>query len=133
MDPGGELTFVTWNIDGLHPHLLKERTEAVIVTLTKMSADIVFLQEVIPETFSNIKSQMTNYECIAAKQSEYFVATLLRRGRVSLVRHKVVDFPNTMMDRHVLAIQVRFINYKSIEYHGTLHYMSLGSVRECCD
>ena len=121
MDPGGELTFVTWNIDGLHPHLLRERTEAVIVTLTKMSADIVFLQEVIPETFSIIKSQMTNYECIAAKQTEYFVATLLRRGRMSLVRHKVVNFPNTMMDRHVLAVQVRI----KIKYHctSTLHYM----------
>ena len=115
MDPGGELTFITWNIDGLHPHLLRERTEAVIVTLTKMSADIVFLQEVIPETFSIIKSRMTNYECIAAKQSEYFVATLLRRGRLSLVRHKVVNFPNSMMDRHVLAVQVRI----EIKYHCT--------------
>jgi len=48
---------------------------------------------------------MTNYECIAAKQSDYFVATLLRRGRVYMDRHKVVDFPTTRMYRHVLAVQ----------------------------
>ena len=101
-----QLTFVTWNIDGLDQKNLKRRTRAVIETLTKISADIVFLQEVIPETFSYIESKMTNYECIAAKQSDYFVATLLRRGRVYMDRHKVVDFPTTRMYRHVLAIQV---------------------------
>ena len=102
-----QLTFVTWNIDGLDQKNLKRRTRAVIETLIKISADIVFLQEVIPETFSYIESKMTNYECIAAKQSDYFVATLLRRGRVYMDRHKVVDFPTTRMYRHVLAVQVR--------------------------
>ena len=66
----------------------------------------MFLQEVIPETFSYIESKMTNYDCIAAKQSEYFVATLLRRGRVYMDRHKVVDFPTTRMYRHVLAYNI---------------------------
>ena len=101
------LNLVTWNIDGLDQKNLKRRTRAVIETLLNMSADIVFLQEVIPETFSYIESKLTNYECIAAKQSDYFVATLLRRGRVYLDRHKVVDFPTTRMFRHVLAVQVR--------------------------
>ena len=81
--------------------------------MTKISADIVFLQEVIPETFSYIESKMTNYDCIAAKQSEYFVATLLRRGRVYMDRHKVVDFPTTRMYRHVLAVQVRKLKNKT--------------------
>jgi len=99
------LNLVTWNIDGLDQKNLKRRTRAVIETLLNMSADIVFLQEVIPETFSYIESKLTNYECIAAKQSDYFVATLLRRGRVYLDRHKVVDFPTTRMFRHVLAVQ----------------------------
>ena len=107
-----QLTFVTWNIDGLDQKNLKRRTRAVIETLTKISADIVFLQEVIPETFSYIESKMTNYDCIAAKQSEYFVATLLRRGRVYMDRHKVVDFPTTRMFRHVLAVQVRSLKIR---------------------
>ena len=104
MDPR-ELTLVTWNIDGLDTNLRMERTRAVIETLTKISADIVFLQEVIPETFSLIKSEMTDYECFAAGQSAYFVATLMRRGRVVADKHQVLQFPNTRMGRHVLTVQ----------------------------
>ena len=58
-------------------------------TILDQSADIVFLQEVIPETFSYIESKLPNYECLAAKEENYFVATLLRKGRVYLDRHKV--------------------------------------------
>ena len=101
-----QLTLVTWNIDGLDQRNLKRRTRAVIETLTSVGADIVFLQEVIPETFSYLESKLTGYECIAAKQENYFVATLVRRGRVYVDKHKVIDFPTTRMYRHVLAVQV---------------------------
>ena len=75
-----------------------------------MSADIVFLQEVIPETLSFIKSEMTDYECAAARQSEYFVATLMRRGRVVIDKHRVASFPNTRIRRNLLAVQVRIVH-----------------------
>ena len=116
-----ELTFVTWNIAGLHKNLLRERTEAVIETITKMAADIVFLQEVIPETFSMIKSEMTDYECIAAKTSSYYVATLLRRGRVDLDGGHVNNFLNSAMDRHVLVVQVRIVIFDMVQWYR-LHY-----------
>ena len=48
--------------------------------------------QVIPETFSYIESKMPNYICLAAKQHNYFVATLLRKGRVYLDHHTVKDF-----------------------------------------
>ena len=97
---------ISWNIDGLEQKNLGKRTEAVVKTIKESSADIVFLQEVIPETFSYLESKLTGYECIAAKQENYFVATLVRRGRVYVDKHKVVDFPTTRMYRHVLAVQV---------------------------
>ena len=75
----------------------------------------------IPETFSYIESKMPNYICLAAKQHNYFVATLLRKGRVYLDHHTVKDFqtsrfagqnffeekliPLSSMGRHVLAAQ----------------------------
>jgi len=99
------LTLVTWNIDGLDTHNLSRRTEAVGRELRENSADIVFLQEVVPETFSLLEATLTDYECIAAKQENYFVATLLRKGRVYLDRKKVVDFPTSRMYRHLLAVQ----------------------------
>ena len=72
---------ISWNIDGLEEKSLQKRTEAVVKTIREVAADIVFLQEVIPETFSFIQTQLTNYECIAAKDDNYFVDTLLRRDR----------------------------------------------------
>ena len=101
------LVFVTWNIDGLDQTNLKKRTKGVCKILEQEAADIVFLQEVfdsesvfvvtpklqvIPETFSYIESKMPNYVCLAAKQHNYFVATLLRKGRVYLDHHTVKDF-----------------------------------------
>ena len=78
----------------------------MITTLETLAADVVFLQEVIPETFSYIESKLTNYQCIAAKQENYFVATLLRKGRVYLDKYKVIDFESSRMYRHLLAVQV---------------------------
>ena len=43
---------VSWNIDGLDQHNLKRMTMAVVKTLYEKAVDIVFLQKVIPETFS---------------------------------------------------------------------------------
>ena len=101
------LVFVSWNIDGLDQTNLKKRTKGVCKILEQEAADIVFLQEVfdsivfvlrppqlqvIPETFSYIESKMPNYVCLAAKQHNYFVATLLRKGRVYLDHHTVKDF-----------------------------------------
>jgi len=99
------LVFVTWNIDGLDQTNLKKRTKGVCKILEQEAADIVFLQEVIPETFSYIESKMPNYVCLAAKQHNYFVATLLRKGRVYLDHHTVKDFHTSSMGRHVLAAQ----------------------------
>jgi len=100
------LTMVSWNIDGLDAHNLKKRTKAVCMILEQEGADVVFLQEVIPETFSYIEGKLGGYECIAGKPGQdYFVATLLRKGRVYLDKHKVVDFPTTRMGRHLLAVQ----------------------------
>lgn len=100
-----KLIMISWNIDGLEEKSLQKRTEAVVKTIREVAADIVFLQEVIPETFSFIQTQLTNYECIAAKDDNYFVATLLRKGRVYMDRYKVIDYPTTRMYRHLLAVQ----------------------------
>jgi len=100
-----QLTFVTWNIDGLDKKNLKRRTRAVIEIVQKVAADIVFLQEVVPETFSYMESKLPNYECFAAKQQDYFVATLLRKGRVYHDKVKLVEYPTSRMGRHLLAIR----------------------------
>ena len=106
-----QLTLVTWNIDGLCEEDISRRTQAVIDTLRELNADIVFLQEVIHQTFEQIQTELTNYECLPACTPDvaYFNATLLRRGRVDLDRHRVVDF-ESLMGRHVLIVEVKYFD-----------------------
>jgi len=99
------LKMVTWNIDGLAEKNLKIRTKAVVKHIQLQAADIVFLQEVIPETFSYIEQKLPDYLCIAAAQDNYFVATLLRKGRVYCDKIKVIDYPGTRMYRSILAVK----------------------------
>lgn len=119
------LVFVTWNIDGLDQHNLKKRTKAVAKILEQEAADIVFLQEVIPETFSYLESKLPGYQCVAGSQENYFVATLLRRGRVYLDSSTVHQFPGTRMYRHLLSVSAHCGSV-----HLELHNSHLESTKE---
>lgn len=111
--PPDSLTLISWNIDGLDKHNLRQRTKAVCKIIKEEGADIVFLQEVIPETLAYIQEKLSDYHCIPGSQEAYFVCTLLRRGRVYFDKSKIIPFSNTTMGRHLLAVsahcgQVRF-------------------------
>lgn len=56
--PPDHFTFITWNIDGLDERNLKLRCRAVIDKIEEVQADIVFLQEVIPQTFEYMKKKL---------------------------------------------------------------------------
>ncbi|XP_023321755.1 tyrosyl-DNA phosphodiesterase 2-like [Eurytemora carolleeae] len=103
------LNVVSWNIDGLDQKNLQKRTEAVCKILELENADIVFLQEVIPETFSYIESKLSiGYECIPGNPGDYFVATLLRRGRIYKDESRIIPFPGSVMGRHLLSVSAHF-------------------------
>jgi len=104
-EPPATLTMVSWNIQGLEDNNLKKRTKAVCKILETEKADIVFLQEVVPETFSYIESKLSGYDCIAGQDGDYFVATLLRVGRVYRDNSSVTNYPGTRMGRHLLHVQ----------------------------
>ncbi|XP_026275618.1 tyrosyl-DNA phosphodiesterase 2-like isoform X2 [Frankliniella occidentalis] len=103
--PPPEMTFITWNIDGLNSHNLKKRTKAVCVVIFESSPDVVFLQEVIPSTLSYIENKLPEYKCIASGDGEYFTATLLRRFTTYYDSHRVVDFPGSLMGRSLLVTE----------------------------
>ncbi|KAK3925650.1 Tyrosyl-DNA phosphodiesterase 2 [Frankliniella fusca] len=103
--PPSEMTFITWNIDGLNPHNLKKRTKAVCVIIFQNSPDVVFLQEVKPETFSYIENKLPEYKCIASGDGDYFTATLLRRFTIYYDSHRIVAFPSSSMGRNLLITE----------------------------
>ena len=51
--------FSTWNIDGLDDKNIKERTMAVINDIQYKRFDVVFLQEVVSETYQLIEMHLT--------------------------------------------------------------------------
>ena len=62
------LVFLTWNIDGLDKTNLRLRTKAVAKVVEQERADVVFLQEVLPDTFEYLQEKLPGYHCLAAKK-----------------------------------------------------------------
>jgi len=100
-----ELTVISWNIDGLDVKNIRKRTKGVCKIIEDEKADIVFLQEVIPETLEYIKSKLSGFEVIRGIQGDYFVATLLRWGRVYKDASRLIPFTGSVMGRHLLHVE----------------------------
>ena len=63
----------------------------------------------------------SGYDCIAGGDGDYFIATLLRRGRVYKDESRIIEFPGTAMSRSLLSVsahcgQVRPEKNKYYEY-----------------
>ncbi|XP_068201510.1 tyrosyl-DNA phosphodiesterase 2-like isoform X2 [Palaemon carinicauda] len=104
-EPPKNFRLITWNLDGLDEKNLKKRTKAVIKILEIEKADIVFLQELIPATYSYLEARLPQFHFIVGNDEQYFTATLLRRTTVYYDDHTVYPFDNTRMGRNLLAVQ----------------------------
>ncbi|XP_035225371.1 tyrosyl-DNA phosphodiesterase 2-like [Stegodyphus dumicola] len=100
-----KLKFITWNIDGLNEKNLKLRTKAIYKNILNEQADIVFLQEVIPESAAYFLTHLTDYHCLFGNEVGYFVGILLKKSTVSYSKYGVIDFPNTRMMRNALRVK----------------------------
>lgn len=70
-------------------------------------ADVVFLQEVIPETAAYILQKLPHYHCSFGGEVGYFSGTLLKKSSISFVESEIIEFPETRMMRNILKINVR--------------------------
>ncbi|XP_078583095.1 tyrosyl-DNA phosphodiesterase 2-like [Branchiostoma floridae x Branchiostoma japonicum] len=101
-------TLLTWNIDGLDQRNILERTKAVCNTINSLYPDVVFLQEVIPQTFEYIEAKCDRYKAIASGTEQYFTAMLLRKSSITFVSQNIQPFPTTQMMRNLLIVKARF-------------------------
>lgn len=69
-------------------------------------ADIVFLQEVIPESAAYFIEKLPNYHCTFGNEVGYFVGILLKKSTVSFVDSEITEFSNTRMMRNLLKVNV---------------------------
>ncbi|XP_042320960.1 tyrosyl-DNA phosphodiesterase 2 [Sceloporus undulatus] len=97
-------SLITWNIDGLDLKNIPERARGVCSYLALYSPDVVFLQEVILPVFNYIQKRAVSYTIIPGNTDGYFTAIMLKKSRVSIIKHEIIPFPTTSMMRNLLAV-----------------------------
>ncbi|XP_042210742.1 tyrosyl-DNA phosphodiesterase 2-like [Homarus americanus] len=110
--PPKNFCFITWNIDGLDDKNLKKRTKTVARTIENEKADIVFLQELVPKTYTYLEDLLPQFVFIVGDTEEYFTAILLRRTTVYFDGHNLIPYPNTVMGRNLLSVEAHIGDVK---------------------
>ncbi|XP_065344528.1 tyrosyl-DNA phosphodiesterase 2-like [Cloeon dipterum] len=113
----GAFSFISWNIDGLDKRNLGPRTANLTRILKEESPDVVFLQEVVPETIDELKSNLQDYKFLVQDYEKnmseaYFVATLLKKNTVKVLEHIDRPFNNTVMMRGLLSTEIEIAGIK---------------------
>ena len=109
-------SFATWNIDGLHKVNIKERTMAVISTIQERNLDIVFLQEVVSESYDLLSSHLssayllTDNKANVSEEQYYFTAILLKRETLWVKNITHIPFDNSGMGRDLSVVDAKFVN-----------------------
>ncbi|XP_063231349.1 tyrosyl-DNA phosphodiesterase 2-like [Bacillus rossius redtenbacheri] len=110
--PPSKFSIISWNLDGLEERNLKKRTKAVCKIITMQKPDVIFFQEVIPETFTYLEDRLPEYMCIAGNTEGYFSATLLRRFTIYFDGHEIVTYPGSLMMRNLLSVEAHIGSLK---------------------
>ncbi|XP_048364317.1 tyrosyl-DNA phosphodiesterase 2 [Sphaerodactylus townsendi] len=97
-------SLITWNIDGLSSSNLQERARGVCSYLALYCPDVVFLQEVIPSYLNYLQKRAVSYTIIPGNTEGYFTAIMLKKSRVTILKHEIIPFPTTSMMRNLLAV-----------------------------
>ncbi|KAI6655871.1 Tyrosyl-DNA phosphodiesterase 2 [Oopsacas minuta] len=109
-------TLLSWNIDGLDGKDLQERSLAVIQLINTHKPDIVFLQEVVPQSHLLIAKRCIAYKCIFCRYtSTYYNAILLLKDRVKVAgEHGTIPFQGSIMGRHYIFCDVSICSNQPI-------------------
>ncbi|CAG0881755.1 unnamed protein product [Darwinula stevensoni] len=109
-DGGSKLIrFLTWNLDGLDARNLKIRTKAVIKIVQEENPDVVFFQEVVPESLQFFRDRLEGYNIVSGN-GMYFTACLLNRATCRCDSHRIIPYPGSSMGRNLLVLQGLFNN-----------------------
>jgi hypothetical protein len=79
-------------------------------------ADIVFLQEVVPETIDHLKANLPRYNFTVQSYEKrmteaYFVCTLCKKETVRVLSHAEAPFANSVMMRALLMVEVLLLHF----------------------
>lgn len=99
--------------------------------------DIVFLQEVVPNTCQYLKDLLPQYSFYLGSTTEdYFTATLLHSTTVHFDGQTIVPFPNTIMGRNLLCVKVSVFGVLKLQllcFLPLLDFFVFGHLCKKCD
>ncbi|XP_027866531.1 tyrosyl-DNA phosphodiesterase 2-like isoform X2 [Xiphophorus couchianus] len=88
-----QLSLISWNIDGLDGDEQPERARSLCSYLTEYSADVVLLQEMVQPYMRFMHRRLGDeYAFIEGGQDGYFTMMLLKKSRLRLLDHHIVEF-----------------------------------------
>ena len=104
------LKLLTWNIDGLDDRNVDERTLAVCEKVRELQPDVLFIQEVIPQSWNTLTNCLTEYQHFRKDNLAYYYHIIsIHKDTLKMVGNGMfLNFPNSEMGRHLLAFQVQF-------------------------
>ena len=105
-----KLSFISWNIDGLDERNLEKRTKDVVKTIQQRKVDIVFLQEVVSQTYDLLKSKLSSEYWFTEKKEFYFTTVLLKKSTVTVKNVVIKPFENTQMCRDLTLVNATLHN-----------------------
>eukprot|EP00041_Stephanoeca_diplocostata_P033112 m.1084672 g.1084672 ORF g.1084672 m.1084672 type:complete len:487 (+) comp24274_c0_seq5:281-1741(+) len=106
------VTVMSYNVDGLNQYDLMLRTHACIDLILQQNADIVMLQEVIPETQAIFSRRLSeayiDHSCIDSSCTTYFTMAFVKKTQICTSSSRQPFYrSHTQMGRDILKVCVR--------------------------
>ena len=95
------LTYNIW----FDPSDRKDRTESLCATIADSDPDVICLQEVIPEVYSDLKSILTTYKYSFPETIDKSYGCAIM-SKYPIIESKDIPFRSTMMDRSLVIISI---------------------------
>lgn len=106
------LRLLSWNIDGLDKKYTVERAQSVCSLIEFKRPDVVYLQEIVPQTWETITKQLkSSYSFYSHESLSHYYHILLVRKTPEIVPQgeiQVLNFPESKQGRFLLQLPVKF-------------------------
>ncbi|VDK75394.1 unnamed protein product [Litomosoides sigmodontis] len=138
LDNDFSLTVMSWNIDGLDQNNLAIRFTAVCYIISKISADVVFLQEMTPDLVPKIRKNLSGeYSILVATPNLPYFTVVLLKPFIELISHKAVPYGRSGMGRSMQLVETSLRGRKVMLLNTHLESMKehsdirLAQIQEC--
>lgn len=115
------MKLVTYNIDGLNPVEIGYRTQVILALLMSEDADVIQLQEVIPETYHLLRGAFREqgYTSSDLVPFHYFTMTLVKMSTFATFSFERVEFDSAAISqqgRYILKTNVLALSGESMVF-----------------